>query len=62
MSDIDEIQKRAKEFLEKRRFERFRASLVVRIRVISPSEKMSLIKISGRRLWQPFITLPQADA
>lgn len=44
MSDIDEIQKRAKEFLEKRRYERFRAGLVVRFRVISPGEKNTLLK------------------
>src|SRR5882724_6697885 len=47
MSDIDEIQKRAREFLEKRRFERFRASLGVRFRVIGYDEKMSLIKSGG---------------
>jgi hypothetical protein len=47
MSEMDEIQKRAKEFLEKRRYERFKASLQVRFRVISPAEKLSLIKGGG---------------
>ena len=47
MDEIDEIKKRAFEFLEKRRFERFKATLVVRFRVITASEKLTLIKSGG---------------
>jgi hypothetical protein len=47
MSEMDEIQKRAREFLEKRRYERFKTSLQVRFRVISPEEKASLFKSGG---------------
>lgn len=47
MSEIDDIQKRAKEFLDKRRFERFKASLQVSFRPISPSEKNALLKSGG---------------
>jgi hypothetical protein len=42
--NIDEIQKRAKEFLDKRRFERFKASLSLRFRIISPDEKLTLVR------------------
>jgi hypothetical protein len=44
MSEIDDIKQRAREFLEKRRFERFRASLQVGFRLISPREKAQLLK------------------
>ena len=47
MSEIDEIQKRAKEFLDKRRFERFKAGLQVRFRVIGAGEKQTLLGSSG---------------
>ena len=47
MSEIDDIKKRAKEFLDKRRFERFKASLKVSFRVIAPAEKNGLMKNSG---------------
>jgi hypothetical protein len=44
MSEIDDIKQRARDFLEKRRFERFRASLQIGYRIISAQEKSNYLK------------------
>jgi hypothetical protein len=50
MSEIDDIKKRAQEFLEKRRFERFKAGLKMSYRILKADERQELLKNGGYAL------------
>lgn len=47
MSDIDDIARIARENLEKRRFERMKAGLTIKFRVVTEHEEAGLVKQGG---------------
>ena len=47
MSELDDMQRRAKEILDQRRFERMKAGLQIKYRAVGASEEATLIKQGG---------------